>query len=160
MDNYNPDRAKMLVRMLMQLNRAHRAKADALAGSVDLHRSQHMILSYLVHNCDNQHDISQTEIAKEFDISPAAVAVTLKKLESGGYVSRDVNTGDNRYNRISVTPKGNLAISQIRNMFDEVDKAMFSEFTEQEFDTLQRCFLKMQDGLKKVKVTSDSEERE
>lgn len=147
------DRVRMVIYKLMQTNRLHRMAIEEVSSSVGIHRSQHMMLSYLV-DCPET-DFSQAEIAKEFDISPAAVAVTLKKLENGGYIVRSVNQGDNRYNSISVTQKGKDVIKELREKFDTVDKTTFEEFTESDFDALETCFDKMQRGLKKIKCPKE-----
>ena len=147
------DKVRTVIYKLMQTNRLHRMAIEEVASSVGIHRSQHMMLSYLADFPET--DFSQAEIAKEFDISPAAVAVTLKKLENGGYIVRSVNQGDNRYNTISVTKKGKDVIKELREKFDTVDKATFEEFTDSDFDALEACFDKMQRGLKKVKCRNE-----
>ena len=64
-----------------------------------LYRSQHRLLMIL----GKHPDCSQTAIAEKMDISPSAVAVTLKKLEKGGYISRQCHQHDNRVNEVVVT---------------------------------------------------------
>lgn len=153
MNEYSPDRVRTVIYKLMQTNRLHRMAIEEVSSSVGIHRSQHMMLSYLVNSPET--DFSQAEIAKEFDISPAAVAVTLKKLENGGYIVRSVNQGDNRYNSISVTQKGKDVIRELREKFDTVDAVTFEEFTESDFAALEACFDKMQRGLKRIKCTKE-----
>ncbi len=148
MAKYTPEEARSLIKKLIHVNKTHRTAVEVIANSYGIHRSQHMALSYLVQN--EGKNISQSDIAKAFEISPAAVAVTLKKLEGGGYVVRDVNDGDNRYNRISVTDKGKRALESIRSMFDGVDEAMLSDITKEEYEVLEKAFDKMLVGLKSL----------
>lgn len=77
----------------------------------------------------NHHpNCSQIEIAREMEISPAAVAVSLKKLESGGYITRETTESDNRTHRVTITPKGRSVIEWSEQMFLETEKAMFEGF--------------------------------
>ena len=60
------DKVRTVIYKLMQTNRLHRMAIEEVASSVGIHRSQHMMLSYLVDFPET--DFSQAEIAKEFDI--------------------------------------------------------------------------------------------
>ncbi len=136
-----------LIRMIIRTNRMHRAAVEAVSEGLGIHRSQHMLLSYLEHNESNG-SISQSDIARAFDISPSAVAVTLKKLESSGFVMRGVNDGDNRYNKLTVTEKGKETLLKLQNLFEGVDREMLEGISENEMLVLEKCFEKMQNNLK------------
>ena len=64
------------------------------------------------------------------DISPAAVAVSLKKLERGGYIKKDLDTADNRIHQIQVTQKGQEVVEKSHLIFEEMEKTIFKGFTE------------------------------
>lgn len=77
----------------------------------------------------NHHpNCSQVEIARELEISPAAVAVSLKKLESGGYITRETTESDNRTHRVTITPKGRSVIERSEQMFWETEKRCLKDF--------------------------------
>ena len=103
-----------------------------------LYRSQHRLLMIL----GKHPDCSQTAIAEKMDISPSAVAVTLKKLEKGGYISRQCHQQDNRVNEVVVTKKGEQAICESILCFQEIEAAVLEGFSEEEkarlCDFLQR----------------------
>ena len=103
-----------------------------------LYRSQHRLLMIL----GKHPDCSQTAIAEKMDISPSAVAVTLKKLEKGGFVSRQCHQQDNRVNEVVVTKKGEQAICESILCFQEIEAAVLEGFSEEEkarlCDFLQR----------------------
>ena len=94
-----------------------------------MHRSQHMLLMLVSHSPDN---ISQKELAERLQITPAAVTMTLKKLELSGYISRQADTDDNRVNRITVSEKGEKAVRISEEAFCSVDDAMFEGISEAE----------------------------
>ena len=88
---------KDLVMLFLQTGRLHKKLAEQRAARTDIQPSQHRMLMYL---SKTEVAPSQSEIAKKFGISPAAVTVTLKKLEKLGYVERIRSTddGDGRVN--------------------------------------------------------------
>lgn len=124
---------RQAVHLLMQANHTHRRVIEKRTTVTGLHRTQHFMLMH-ISKYDNIP--SQKEIAKHFDISPAAVAVTLKKLEQDGYIERTRGAdGDTRQNAIRITDKGKNEITATQKYFDYVDNIMFNNFTEEEFNT-------------------------
>lgn len=104
-----------------------------------LYRSQHRLLMIL----GKHPDCSQTAIAEKMEISPPAVAVTLKKLEKGGYISRQCLEEDNRVNEVVVTEKGRQAISESIVCFQEVESAILKGFSDQEMEQLSDFLQRM-----------------
>lgn len=111
----------------------------------NVYRAQHQILMML----SKDNGISQTEIAKEQDCSTAAVAVSLKKLEQGGYIKRVVNQEDNRFNEVAITEKGNAVVKQSIDIFLKCDELMFEGFSEQELDELEGYLERIRTNLTK-----------
>ena len=116
----------------------------------EIYRSQHCLLMNLGENPN----CSQNELAAKLEISPAAVAVSLNKLEKGGYIVRRTDSEDHRSNRVSITDRGNQVISKSIQLFDEVEYGMFEGFTPEEMEQfyafLQRAYRnlnRMQEGM-------------
>lgn len=116
----------------------------------EIYRSQHRLLMNLGENPN----CSQNELAARLEISPAAVAVSLNKLEKGGYIARRTDAEDHRSNRVSITDRGNQVISRSIQLFDEVERGMFEGFTSEEmeqfYEFLQRTYRnlsRMQEGM-------------
>lgn len=121
------------IKRLIAIHRLHRSFCEHRIRNIGIHRGQHQMLMYLA----RQEQIpSQKQIADRFEISPAAVAVMLKKLENGGYVERKPSKTDNRFNEISITPKGREIVEQSRQTFDAIDQIMFRQVEEEEIDAL------------------------
>ncbi len=121
--------------------------------TLEISRSQHRLLRFLSHSDGN---ISQKDIAKQFDISTAAVAVTLKKLEEMGYIVRTTNQNDSRFNSVSITEKGRKVLDRTYREFLSIDTAMFKDVTEQELEVFTICLNKMQSSLKQMQEQSDN----
>ena len=101
--NFDKERAHNTFYKLIQTDRLHRCVLDGFLSDFGIHRSQHMILMRL-----SKEDCcpSQKALAEHFKISPAAIAVTLKKLEESGYILRSSHKDDVRLNNITLTEKG------------------------------------------------------
>lgn len=82
------------------------------------------------------------------EISPAAVTVTLKKLEAQGFIERAQSEDDSRVNNITVTPKGKEVINMTGAIFDEVDERTFDGFSENELEELLSYLKRVSSNLK------------
>ena len=127
----------------------HRRAIEQWATDAGMHRSQHRMLMYLT-RCEGSP--SQKDIAKHFDISPAAVAVTLKKLESDGYIERGKcgERSDSRFNEIRITERGREAAIQSRKYFQHVDGQAFKDFSAEELAIFTALLERMQENLKNI----------
>ena len=134
-------------RKFIQINRLHRTIMDKAIGATGVHRSQHMLLVYLSHT---QSAPTQKEIADAFQISSAAVAVALKKMEQNGYISRISSNGDMRCNKITITEKGYEILKTTKKMVDAIDSAIYAGFPKEELSTFSACLDKMQENLLKL----------
>lgn len=144
--NFDKERAHNTFYKLIQTDRLHRCVLDGFLSDFGIHRSQHMILMRL-----SKEDCcpSQKALAEHFKISPAAIAVTLKKLEESGYILRSSHKDDVRLNNITLTEKGKDIVEKSKQLFEETDYAMFENFTDEDYTRLEECLNKMTDGLKK-----------
>lgn len=104
-----------------------------------VYRSQHRLLMIL----GKHPDCSQTELAERLEISPAAVAVSLKKLEKSGFISRQCQKNDNRVNQVVITEKGWEIIDQSVQYFREMDKAFLKDFSLEELRQLEAFLERM-----------------
>lgn len=137
---------KMVLHRYMKVGRCHRAVLERCLNSTGVYRSQHRALM-----CVSDHpNISQTELAQIMDVTTATIAVTLSKLEKGGYICRAVDEADKRYNQIIVTEKGERVAEDSRRIFHEVETAMFRGFSEEEFRVMAQMFDRMLDNLRSV----------
>ena len=125
-------------------DRLHRTLLEKQVSKGSLHRSQHRVLFY-IYKC--KYMPTQKEVADHFEISSAAVAVMLKKLEASGYIHRVSQKDDMRFNRIKVTKKGENVLNATKKLVDEVDFKMFENFSLQESEIFYVCLAKMQNNM-------------
>lgn len=79
---------------------------------------------------------TQNELARALNVSPASVAVSLKRMQKSGLVEKDADESDLRRNRISITDKGRGQIEYIHECFDSLDHKMLADFTAEELSVL------------------------
>ena len=71
-----------LVEKYIQTNRRHRKILEQELNFTGVYRSQHQLLMFIADNPN----VSQKELARLYGVSTATIAVSLKKLEQGGYI--------------------------------------------------------------------------
>lgn len=128
-------------------DKMHRRAIEKWATDAGMHHSQHRMLMYLS-RCDGTP--SQKDLAIHFDISPAAVAGTLKKLEADGYIERGKcsERSDSRFNEIRITDRGREATAQSRKYFRHIDMTALRDFSEEELDAFISFLTRIQNNLK------------
>ena len=135
-----------LVESYIYIARLHRTVLERQLNKTGVYRSQHQLL---MHIADNP-NASQKELARIQNVSTAAVAVTLKKLEKGGYVGRIVDRDDNRYNKIRITEKGRKEVERSIDLFKRVEKGMFAGFSSEEKECFYSCLQKLSGNLEQM----------
>ena len=135
----------------------HRRTIEQWANDAGMHRSQHRMLMHLT-RCENTP--TQKDLAKHFDISPAAVAVSLKKLEGDGYIEREkcATSSDSRYNEIKITERGKEAVMQSIKYFRHVDCEAFRDFSKEELTLFATLLERMHENLKNIAPLSECEQ--
>lgn len=131
----------------MVVARKHRTAVENGMSDIPIHGSQHHILGVLAASGG---DISQKEIAKILKISPAAVAVSLKKLENGEYIKREPSEEDGRFNKTVITEAGLEVLECGKKVFSEVDRQSLDGFSPEEKKTLDSYIMRISDNLSEL----------
>lgn len=133
-----------LVPSLLATTWMHRRAIENAVRGLGIHHSQHRMLMHLF---SSDTPPSQKELAAQLHISPAAVANAIKKLEIDGYVTRVADRADGRRNRVAVTPRGVEILDSTKHLFDRVNRTLKDGLSQEELDTLLRCFARMRSNL-------------
>ncbi len=144
----NDEKYRAIMGKLMAIMRDHKSTIDSYVNETKLHKSQHRLLMVLSRMEKN---ISQRDLAEILNITPAAVAVTLKKMEKMGLVNRMVAEQDNRYNQVVLTDKGKKIVKESRKIFQYVDEKMFAGFSQEELDAFEGYLNRVKENLIKEK---------
>ena len=134
------------VHKLITTTKKHRSLFDSMRESTGLGRSAHRMLM-IISSSDT--DLSQTLLAEKLEISTAAVAVMLKKMEGEGYIIRESDKSDSRFNRISLTQKGADIVNNSKKNFYAIDTTLFYGFDKAEMDALNSYLDRLQKNIEK-----------
>ena len=135
---------KHLVWEIVRIGRGHRKLIEKEIIDLGIHPSQHHFLMYIA----KHGACTQNNIADAMEISAATVAVSLKKLEKGGYIEKQTSRTDSRSNLIALTAKGEDVVTKSKDMFDRVDREMFASLTEEEQQQLHNLMERVVNNLK------------
>ncbi|MDF2888420.1 MAG: transcriptional regulator, MarR family [Lacrimispora sp.] len=140
----------------MKIMKMHRCILDEQGKETGVYRSQHQILMML----SEHSNVSQKEIAKRLYVSTATIAVSVKKLEKGGYITRIVDKEDNRMNQLCLTEKGKDMVGKSREYFRNVEIKMFQGFSDEDLIYMSQVLDRIYDNLSQIPVEKDTAERE
>lgn len=128
-----------------KLHQAHRNAVQAELNAAGLQEVGHPLLLCILRSagdrCPDGQVQAQRELSTLLDISPAAVATSLKSLEKKGYIHREPEPGDARRNRVKLTDKGQKAVDDCFACLQRVNRRMYAGFTTQEQTQLHAAFI-------------------
>ncbi len=142
-------------RHMFHVTRMHHTLAERRVGELGIHRAQHMLLMHLARN---DAPLSQRALAEHMEISTAAVAVALKKLEASGYIHRASCRQDTRANDTHITERGLRIVAESRAAFDEIDAAMFAGISSEDLALCLSVMQKIEENLKQMICSGKKEE--
>ena len=140
-------KARNTVHKLIGTMKRHRKLFDEMRERTGLGRSAHHMLMIL---SDSDATVSQTFLAEALEISTAAVAVMLKKMENDGYIVRRTNAADSRFNTIELTEKGAEIVESSKKAFSGIDAALFNGFDNDETEKLNDYLDRLQANIAKL----------
>ena len=140
----------------MKIMKLYRYILDERLRQTGVYRSQHQILMML----SDHSNVSQKEIAERLYVSTATIAVSVKKLEKGGYITRAVDQEDNRMNKLCLTEKGRHMVEHSRDFFHSLEKQIFCDFSKEELAAVGKYLDRIYDNLSQIPLEEDMIERE
>lgn len=130
---------QMLSALQRQLHHQHRNCHQKVVSQMGLYYGQPLLLMIL-------HDelaLSQAELARHMNITQASVAVSIKRMEKNGLVTKMMNPQDLRYNTIRLTDKGMKLAVQCRSAMDRIDEELYVGFSAEEREQLADFYRRM-----------------
>lgn len=127
--------ARNLKKMTDALNRLDLYRRYAFHTTLkesEVYMGQPPILDYLL-ECES---CTQRELSTAIHVSPASMAVSIKRMEKIGLVERIADSEDLRCNRVTITQKGREQIAETHRKFDKLDEALFAGFSDEELKEL------------------------
>ena len=142
------ERIQKTIMLMIQTDKMHFCECDKRFASLNSHRSQHMMLMTIARMGEG---VSQKQLAQDMNITPAAVAKSLKKLECDGLITRSSFSDDARENRTTITEKGAQIVERSHEIMKEFDAEAAALLSDDELDTLSALISKIQKSLCEMK---------
>lgn len=157
---HNKTEREYVVYELIHTARMHRAALDAQLSDIEQSGSAHAVLREISKaQCMKTAPLSQKQLAKALGISPAAVAMTVKKLEEEGLICRKSAKEDSRRNELYLSDEGKALVEKTRATFRRLDAQTYANLTDEEIDCMLTCLRKMQDNLRTVLKATQTDEK-
>lgn len=126
------------------VERAKRMATDRLFADIPLQNpAQHFMLFVIERGSHREVPLSQGEIAKRLQLSPATVTASLRPLEKLGLIERKPDEKDLRINRVTITPEGIAMVKRCQELMDTLEETTFKGFSEEELSQLTGFFKRM-----------------
>lgn len=103
------------------------------------------IIEYLAYN--EERDIFQKDIEKNFKVGKSTIAGTLKMMEEKGYILRRAVEGDARLKKVCLTDKGRTYAYKMEQGREYMEQKVCKGLTEEEISLFFQVIKKMQDNL-------------
>lgn len=132
-----------LGQLFVAVARLHRTRADQIMGGIGLFSGQAFLLNILA----GEDGITHTEVSKKLQISPAAATKVIKRMEEGGYLSREADPNDERVSRVYLQDKGRAVHSEIDAAFRRLDEVTYDGFAEADLRRFRDFLARMWDNL-------------
>lgn len=129
--------------LFAKFSKLRRAATEKFVDKLGLRKSQHQMLI----EASQESNPCQKDLAEKMEISPAAVTVTLKKLETQGYIERTSSTEDSRVNNIALTSKGKSIVRKTNDFFRTIDTKAFENFSDEEIEQFNSYLQRLVDNL-------------
>ena len=131
--------------------RLHMQKITGVYENYGLYPGQSRIL----HTIAEMNGSTQTEIAAKLNISPASLAVSIKRMQKVGLVEKVVDKSDLRNNLISITEKGIKVQADSITELIMFDNNLLSGFSSDEIQQLDGYLTRVCANLKGAKNQND-----
>ena len=128
---------------LVMACRAHNTRVRALLTDLGLHPGQEMFLLSVW----EEEGMTQTELADRLQVQRATVTNSVTRLEKVGLIQRRPDGEDGRIHRIYLTDKGKQIREATRSVWDDMEIAITTGFTEAESTTLYALLARVVDNL-------------
>lgn len=117
---------------LRRLETLRRVVGNRIVSEAGLQRGRLPILEYIQHH----EGTSQKEVADVLHITPASVAITGRRMENDGLLTRTPDEQDRRITRMYTTALGREKAAHCQALLEASTRRMFAGFQPEELGTL------------------------
>jgi DNA-binding MarR family transcriptional regulator len=146
-EEYSEEDVQLLFRAVGKMHKACLRKEMDRRGLAEV--GQPFIL-FMLRDHQEGMNWDQKQFAEALGVSPATVAISIKRMERAGLVTRVPDPEDLRRNRITITEKGRRLVDDCIRAFRHVDTGMFRGFSDEEREELAGYYRRMVRNLEEL----------
>lgn len=140
--------------LLLSVSHLHRNLMERKVAELGIPGGQYMILRHLA-ACEEK--TKQKDLAAYFEVTAAAIANSLKRMENNGLVKRRSSEIDSRCNHIDITETGRDKLEAADAAFASIDGSLLAGFTDEELATFGAVLEQLQSRLRSMGAREESE---
>lgn len=130
-------------RLLGRIHVLRRITVGSKMLKIPLYKGQYEILDYVSKNPG----CSQAMLAKELMISPASVALSVKRLIKANLLTKETDKNNLRCNKLYAGKNADEVINKSRSVMDEFDSNAFKNFTDEELKLFESFALRITENI-------------
>ncbi|MCX7709936.1 MAG: MarR family winged helix-turn-helix transcriptional regulator [Clostridia bacterium] len=144
-----------LGKYIAAIHRNAQSIMNSKLADIDIKHGQHDFFYFISRN----EGISQKELSSALFIGKSTTAKAVKNLINSGYITREQDEKDRRYNRLFLTEKGKQIIPKINSTFTELLNIYLKDLSEYEYEQTLQVLKKILNCIHKErdKLNSDVE---
>lgn len=146
-EEYSEEEVQLLFRAVGKMHKACLRKEMDRRGLAEV--GQPFIL-FMLRDQGTGAGWDQKQFAEALGVSPATVAISIKRMERAELVTRVPDPEDLRRNRIAITEKGLRLVDDCIRAFRHVDTGMFRGFSHEEREELAGYYHRMVRNLEEL----------
>lgn len=143
--------SKSTKELFMELARIYFIKKYKMSSEQRMYPGQEVLLELV----SVEPGLSQKDIAQKLNIQPPTVAVSIKRMEKGGWLKREIDTTDKRVSRVFITANGQKTLDEVKVKTRELDEIVFAGIPEAEKSQVHRILVQI---IKNIRSTMDDKE--
>lgn len=128
-----------IINRFEKIHLLRRIYCQKITAKSPLHFGQIPIMNYISENSG----CTQVDIAEKLQVSAACVATSTKRLQKAGLITKTVDEDNLRCKRLSLTPLGKKVLEECHAPFDEYDRQIFSNISDEELESMNRIMDKL-----------------
>lgn len=127
------NRAGEVMKRMEKINLLRRIQGQQAHRELGLYQGQLPVLDYIRKNPD----CNQVDIAQKLHVTPATIAISTKRMEKAGLLTKRVDDDNLRCKRLNITPLGLEKCDAAFESLVRRNEMLLEEFTEQELEVLE-----------------------
>ena len=124
---------------LLQVHKAHRARAEAALNQLGLHTGQEMLLLRLW----LEEGIAQSQLAASMGVEPPTATKMLQRMEHTGLIERRPDPEDARISRVYLTERGRVLEQPVLEVWKQLEAQTVAALSATEQALLRRLLMQV-----------------